>query len=326
LLQEEKVKDILTAEENADDKKIPESIATGTAQISILNHALFVKKAGEKIYGKSLRLSFKNIAEATVGEVVFEVNFYDAEGNVLDTAEYSIADVEKDRVVSLNMASAEAVSCDINSYHARVVKVIMTPIPVVTGDERIKIIKHSLRETDLTDPRSINSTIIDLAIRNVSDKTIASAIYEAVYYDSRGNILDTVRHKDCDMRPNSSRSISIATEKVKSSNSKSYKVTLLKTITTDVEKVQLRGNELSTLENGCEEVHGIVKNISDVKTDAALMVNFKDSKNINIGTRVIVLKDLEPGTVRRFKFVFNTPNGEKVKSCSFDIGEVTENN
>lgn len=326
MYQEEKVKEILTTEENDNDKKMPESIATGTAQIEILNHGLLVKRMDEKIYCKGLRLSFKNIAEATIGEAVFEVVFYDADGNTLDTAEYSIADIDKDRVVSLNMESSNIVSGDINSYNAKVVKVIMTPIPVVTGDEKIEVINHSLRETDLTDPRSINSSVIDLAIRNISDKTIASAVYEAIYYDSTGNILDTVRHKDCDMRPRSSRSISIVTDNVKSNKTKSYKVTLLKSISTDVEKVQLRGSELSTLDNGCEEVRGIVKNISDVKTDAALLVSFKDNKNINIGTRVVVIKDLEPGMVRRFNFVFNTPEGEKIKSCSFDIGEITENN
>ena len=326
MLQEEKVKEILTVEENANVKKMPESIATGTAQIEIINHGLMVKTIDEKTYCRGLRLSFKNIAEATIGEVVFEVDFYNAEGNILDKAEYTVADVEKDKVVSFNMESHETVSCNITSYNAKVVKVIMTPIPVVTGDEKIQIINHSLREIDLTDPRSINSSVIDLAIRNVSDKAIASAVYEAVYYDSTGNVLDTVRHKDCDMRPKSSRSISIATDNVKNNKSKSYRVTVLKTITTDVEKVQLRGNELSTLENGSEEVRGVVKNISDVKTDAALLVNFKDSRNINIGTRVVILKDLEPGTARRFNFIFNAPNGEKVKSCSFDIGEVVANN
>lgn len=326
MYQEEKVKEILTKEENDNDKKMPESIATGTAQIEILNHGLVNKKIGGEEYGKVLKLSFKNIADASIGLAIFEVKFYNSEGIVLDTVDYSVADIEKGRVISINMGPNEAVYSDIMGYNVRAVKVVMTPIPVVTGDEKIKIMNHSLRETDFTNQHLINSGVIDLAIRNVSDKTIASVIYEAIYYDSEGNVLDIVIHKDYDIKPKRSRAISIVSDKVKNYDIKSYKVTLLKSITTDIEKVQLCGSELRTLENGCEEVCGIVKNISDVKIDAALLVGFKDNKNINIGTRVVVMKDLEPGMVRRFNFIFDTPKEEKVKSCSFDIGEIVETN
>jgi hypothetical protein len=51
---------------------------------------------------------------------------------------------------------------------------------------------------------------------------------------------------------------------------KTYRVSVLRTLTTDVEKVQLRRHEIWSVEGG-EEVRGTLKNISDVKADAALV-------------------------------------------------------
>lgn len=322
MLQEEKVRDILTTEEN--DKQ--QSVIAEKPQIEILSHSLMDLKRGEEVYGKCISISFKSNIDGVVGRLTFQAEFSDLENNILDQAECSVADIERDVTYSIRIMPTQNVCDAVQRYCVKVEEVILTPVPIATGDEKIEVINHSFRETELSEPQSINSSGVDLSIRNISDKTIASATYEAFFYDSEGNILDVVRYKDYDMKPDRSRAISIVSNKVKSFDLKSYKVSLLKTITTDVEKVQIRSSELNTLENGCEEVRGIVKNISDIKIDTALLVNFKDNKNISVGTRVIIIKDLEPGMVRRFNFIFNPPKGEKVKSCSFDIGEITENN
>jgi hypothetical protein len=74
------------------------------------------------------------------------------------------------------------------------------------------------------------------------------------------------------------------------------------------------------------EISAIIKNISSVKVNAVLAVVFKDLKEEKIGTKMILIKDIEPGNIIKVNFVFNLPIGESVKMCTFDVGEVIEDN
>jgi hypothetical protein len=94
-------------------------------------------------------------------------------------------------------------------------------------------------------------------------------------------------------------------------------------VTTDVERIQIRQHEIRTTNNG-EEVRGIVKNISLVKTDIALVATFYNSCKENIGIRVIVLKDIEPNNIRKFHFVFKPQEGDIVKTYNLSIGDIVE--
>jgi uncharacterized protein YqfB (UPF0267 family) len=92
--------------------------------------------------------------------------------------------------------------------------------------------------------------------------------------------------------------------------------------TADVEKIQLIRNESRTIEAGRKEISGILKNISDVKTDTVLVVTFLDSnKEIN-GIRVLEVKNIEPDCVRKFSLTFTPVKGDSVKTCLIDIGEM----
>ncbi|GAI57443.1 unnamed protein product, partial [marine sediment metagenome] len=163
----------------------------------------------------------------------------------------------------------------------------------------------------------------ELAIRNVSDSTIATAVFEAVFLDIEGNILDTVEHRESDLKPERSRAILINTSIPESDKVKSYDVRIIRTTTADVEKVQLRRHEIRTTETG-EEVRGIVKNLSEVKTDAALVATFFDPKKETIGTKVIILRDIEPGTIRQYQFKFKPQEGDVVRTYTLNIGEIEE--
>ena len=171
----------------------------------------------------------------------------------------------------------------------------------------------------LTSPASV-----ELAIRNVSQATIATAVFEAVFYDKEGNIVDTVKHGEIELKPDTSRAIYIAFPKHGYDKVKSYNVRIIRTTTADVEKVQFRRQEVRTTETGEEEVRGTVKNISEVKTDAAIVATFYDYKEEKIGTKVLILRDIEPHTVRKFEFKFKPQEGDRIRRCSSAIGEIVE--
>jgi len=205
-----------------------------------------------------------------------------------------------------------------------------TPAPTATGNEKITILKHSIsvaeRDEEQEYGRSPIMDGVELAIRNVSDSTIATTVFEAIFYDQEGNILDTVKHREIDLKPNTSRAIRISSSIHEHEKVKSYDVRIIRATTTDVEKVQLffRRHELRTTETGEEEIRGIVKALSEVKTDAAVVVTFYDPKKENIGTKVIILRGIEPNTVRQYCFKFKPQEGDTVRSCSFAIGEIVE--
>ena len=114
----------------------------------------------------------------------------------------------------------------------------------------------------------------ELAIRNVSDSTIATLLFEAIFYDAEGNILDTVKHREINLRPKTSRAIYIQTLIALNNRVKSYAVRITRMIMADVEKVQLRRYERRTIGTGEEEISGLVKNISEVRTDTAIIATF----------------------------------------------------
>jgi hypothetical protein len=206
-------------------------------------------------------------------------------------------------------------------------KVNKTPTPIVVGNSCLRILNHSFQ---IIEPYWEHQTIenvfgrIDLSIRNVSDKTIATAVFEINFYDLEGNTLKTVRHNELDLKSNTSRAFFVVAQGVQPELIKNYRVDILKIVTTEVEKVQLCKYEATTTEFGYEELTGIVKNISDTKTDAALVATFKDHRGEKIGTRIVNIKDIEPMSIKQFQFIFKTPIGETIKTCTFDIGEMVK--
>ena len=195
------------------------------------------------------------------------------------------------------------------------------PEPTATGNEKIAIMKHSLSQLDMrkAGAGAKNLYCVEIAVRNISESTIATAIFEVDFYDVYGNLVDTVRHKELDIKPNISRALFIAsTADPDTIRIKSYNCKLTKTITADIEKIRICRHVIRTVEDG-EEIEGIVKNISPIKTDAALVANFSDYKNENIGNKVIILKDIEPDCTKQFSFIFKPQEGDSVRTYSLYI-------
>jgi hypothetical protein len=88
--------------------------------------------------------------------------------------------------------------------------------------------------------------------------------------------------------------------------------------------VQFGSNEGKVIGNGEEEFVITVNNISNEKTDSAVVASFFNSYKESIGTKVIILRELEPGKTRRASFIFKPQGGDKIRTYNFDIGDIVE--
>jgi hypothetical protein len=306
-------------------RRAPDPVISGNEQVEILSHGLMLKKDTVAGVGKGVVFEFRNKTEASIGKLVFEAVLFDAKGNIIDTLERNINDFEAGKTYSLRIQSAKAGTIDVASYDVHIKEIVVTPLPEVEGDRRIVIIKHNFEDTGSLgiDMNQIKRGI-ELAIRNVSGQAIASAIFAVELFDAAGNLITTLKHTETDIQRDTSRAFLIQTTSVKDDIVRSYKIKLIKTVTADVEKVQLRRNECKKLPDGRDEVSGLVKNVSSVKTGAVVVVNYLDANEECIGVRTLELKDIAPGTVCKFAVVFECPEGLYIKKRDIDIGELAE--
>jgi hypothetical protein len=322
LSENEEIKASTAAEEAVavQPVELPEPVVTGNEHLEVISHNLLIKEGNEG-RGSGVVLNLKNISGADIGKATFKVILYGAGGGVIDTIEAGMSDFGRDKIRNFRVEYPKP-EADIRSYAVSVLETVLTPEPEAVGNDRVSIMKHGIQEAEPA-AREEGKRSIELAIRNLSDKTLATIVFEAVFLDGEGNVLDNVHHRELELKPNSSRAILITPSKAGAEAFRTYRVSVLRTVTTEVEKVQLRRHEIRSVEGG-EEVRGIIKNISDDKADAALVATFKDSRDEKIGTRVVFVKDIEPGAGKQFHFIFNTPEGESVHSYTLAVGEIAE--
>ncbi len=199
----------------------------------------------------------------------------------------------------------------------------MIPEPIAFGNNELTILKHEFFKERI-DHDCYTPARVDLAIRNISNSTIATAILEAKFFDAEGKIVDIIRHRESELRGDTSRSISIYCKNELSRIVKSYNITVIKVITADQEKVQFCSHEVTADDAGDENFSIVVKNISDEKTDTAVVASFFNSYKDNIGTKIFILKDIEPNRTKKFCFSFKPQEGDQIRTYTFDIGDVVE--
>jgi hypothetical protein len=315
-------------EEKTETEEIPqapEPTAIGSDQVSILKHDIY-RKEGDATETVSIELKVKNILNTTIGSALIEAELYDIRGNTLDTVEKKILDFKPGITRKLLIDYSNPKSDMVRSYCVRVARTAMLPEAEVTGNESIKILKHSYVYKLEDDGEIFGEYLhgVDIAIKNISETTISTVIFEAVFYDIEGNVIDTVKHSEKDLKPNASRATLIPCKQQHADDIKGYNIKIVKMTTSDIEKVQLRWHEARITDTGQEEVKGTVKNISNVKTDAALVATFLDPNRENIGVKVIILRDIEPNTIRQFNFLFKPTEGDIVRSYTLNIGDLVE--
>lgn len=202
------------------------------------------------------------------------------------------------------------------------------PEPMVFGNDMVAIIKHSLSEIQIYNVMYKISA--DFAIRNVSDKTIATLVFEARFYNENGKLMDTIIHRENDFRPGANRGIDIPSNAVVIPGVvKSYEVRIVKMTTTETEKVQLCNQDMKVDPmTGEAELKGIVKNISDARTDVVMVLTFSNFKKEIIGDKVIIIRDIDPGQMKKFNFKYKPYGGEMVDGVNAfiasDIAEMAE--
>ena len=197
------------------------------------------------------------------------------------------------------------------------------PEPKAIGNDKVAILSHSLTDVSM-DPvdQSRHPAAIELALGNESGQGIATALLEARFLDIEGNVLDTVRQKEVDLRANGGRRVRITSSEYRFDTVKSYEVRVLRTTTADTEKVQARRHDMRTTAAGEELLHGIVKNVSQVTIDAAVLVTFFNAEKETVGTRAVILREIEPGTVREYQVTFKPQEGDVVRSFSLGVAEI----
>jgi hypothetical protein len=205
-------------------------------------------------------------------------------------------------------------------------EVAMAPAPVATGNELVAVLDHSIYIFKDEWDKWVYGKGVELVLRNVSTSVIVTAVFEAVFFDQEGNVINTKRHQETEFLPDTSRRIDIVSTLSRKECVKieSYDVKLIRTTTTETQKVLLVRHELATVETGEEEVRGIVKNLSDEKADAAVVATFYDVKTENLGTRVLSLRDIAPHTIRQYVLRFKPQKGERVSSCNIAVGEIVD--
>ncbi|MFC2026586.1 hypothetical protein ACFLUX_01255 [Chloroflexota bacterium] len=324
IVEEEPSGEGQTVKKPEEPLKTPEPTTNGNEKITILKHDIYRKDGeGDGTVARGIELAVKNVSDRIIGCAVFEAILYDIEGNILDTVEHKTIELQPNISRTICITSSRPESDKIKNFYVQIVRTIMTPEPTVTGNEKITILKHGLSQVE-SDGRIVSPARVEFAIKNVSDITIATAVFEVLFYDREGNILYTVEHKEVDLKPSASRGVVIDCSMPESHFARSYAVKTTRTTTADVEKVQLRQYEIRTTEAGEKEVRGAVKNISEVKTDAALVATFYDAKKENIGTKVMILRSIEPNSIKQYHFTFKPQEGNVVSSSALHIGDIME--
>jgi hypothetical protein len=191
------------------------------------------------------------------------------------------------------------------------------------SDDRIAIYKHSLCSAgqDRYDP-NIAIAGVELAIRNISELGVGTAVFEGRFYDREGNLLNTVRHKELDLPPRTSRAI-VVNSQLPMYEVASYDVALVRLTTVDHEKLQICRAEIIRKPAGGKLATGSVKNISTATLNAAIVASFYDLEKQNIGVRVLVLRNVEPGGIRKYEILFTPQEGDEVASTNVIVGEAT---
>ncbi len=323
----QKEQKIQITNETGKNKHIEPSV-TGDEKICIIKHNIYRHIQNDEPEIAGVYLNVKNVSTSIIGSVTFGVIFYDIEDNIVEETEYKKFELlpDKDTIVHIPSKAGHIVE----SYSVKTTQIIIAPMPVVIDNDKVTITKHGLVLTN-NFPHSREWKEIDIAVHNISESNIAKIILEAIFYDIEGNVLDITKREEYDLTVGTSRSICIIpsvsmnnSEKFHYRNIWSYAVRIIKTVTADVEKVRLCRHEAITLDNGWEEVRGIVKNISDGEADTVLVATFKNYADEKIATKIIPIKSIKPRSYHNFHFVFQPSEGEKVKTYSLDIGEIAE--
>jgi hypothetical protein len=198
------------------------------------------------------------------------------------------------------------------------------PPPSAKGSDKIKILGHTLRDVIYGERGPSVPTEVEISVENISNFRIATVIFEAVFFDAKGNSVFYTKHRETDLKPGACRAVAITSDIIESELVKSYSIKITKTITADIERFQFRRQEIKTKETGEEEIIGTIKNLGTEIGSTAVVAAFYDYSDRNIGTKVIIVSDIEPDDVKKFRIVFKPQEGDVVRNADLQIAQLDE--
>jgi hypothetical protein len=214
-------------------ENIPEPVVNGNEQIEILSHDYIVDNSNGEQANTGVVINIKNITDENIGKAVFNVTMYDTKYEVIDDFQQDAFDIKGGESKLVSFYPSENNDLNIGSYDIEITEVTMSLIPSATGSNQIEITNHCFLEGNAPYASPFIGGAVELAIKNISGKTISTVTFEALFYDLEGNVIDTVRHEEYDLKPESSRAIYIVSDNVQVNAAGCYRVTIIDTIMAD---------------------------------------------------------------------------------------------
>ncbi len=299
-------------------------VAKGNAEISILRHGIFKNpRKDSDVIDTGVEIEIKNISDLEIDTSIFEAKFYDKDGNTLDTVIHKTFGLRPGRSRVIRIALPGTSPGKIETYNIGVLETRSCPKPQVIGNDKIEIFKHCITGPEKLDVRDFPNGV-EFSIRNISGETIATAVFEITFCDIDGKPLEKTEKRITELRAGVSRAIHADCHLMEYKAVKTYNIKITRTLTADVEKIQLRRQERRTTATGEEEIYGTVKNISQMKTDIALVARYYFSSGEEAAAKVMLLHGIEPEETRQFLFKYKLPEGDKITKYDLTLAEIVD--
>jgi hypothetical protein len=303
---------------------VPEPNVKGSSEISVVRHKIIFNEKDGISTGKGFIIVLRNISERFISSIQVHVAFYDSNGNVLENSILKLKDIDLNINYSFDIVSALAENNDIKSYAFKIDKVVLVPLPDVSGNDMVGILSHSLGI--FTDEANTDNThmALDMSIQNISENTLARAIFKVEFIDANGKVLSETMHEEFEINIDEYREVAVIAEGVDYNSIKSYKVNVYKTVPAEIEPIIFKSHEVKILETGNYEVSGIIKNISNNKEMCAVVTVMKDDNDEIIASRVIQISDIDPGQYKLFTIDFSSPDDRMVYSYMLRLANMVD--
>jgi len=313
------------AENSEEISKIPTPVAVGDERVTVTRHDFYNETIpdGTQIVS-GVKLEMRNNTDSVVASVHFDLNFINEEGRVFDSIASKVFNIQPQSSNFFRVTSAKFRDNKIKSYDFKILDTTFIPEPFFAGNDYVTVLRHSVTDCVPGEGDWGDSARVEAAIANATDKTLSTILFDVEFLDIEGNVISTTEHVEQEIKPGVSRAIMIKTSIYEPGLLQSYNIKIAKVTTADVERFQFRRQEMSTKQTGEEEIIGTIKNLGTEIGSTAVVAAFYDYSDRNIGTKVIIVSDIEPDDVKKFRIVFKPQEGDVVRNADLQIAQLDE--
>lgn len=160
---------------------VPESTAIGNDKIEIMKHGLaLIDSISDRAHPPRpwLDLAIRNTTTTTIATVLFKVDFYDQEGNFVETVKHRETALEPDRSRAVVIRFSPYGYEKIKSYQAQIIRT------TTAEEEKVQLRRHESSTTETGEER------ITGIVKNLSHAKTDAAVV-VTFYDSQNEIIAT---------------------------------------------------------------------------------------------------------------------------------------